>query len=317
VRCNQFLIALFTIVICPLASAQHLRFDVDDPDMGASDLALAVFDEPIYFSVAGGFAEQFSSDLATGDYSVSRFNFAVSAQTQLNDAWNIGFTFRTLLDSYDFSPTASLGMGSAPWEDILTLSFGARAQVKLNDKWSLAGGPVLQFSRETGADWGDSVTVGGTVSAIYQWTDELAIGVGVGVISQLEDDALIVPIITVEWKFSDTLRITSSAPTATSLGGELVWEFAPTWELAFGAGYANKRFRLDNTGIAPGGVGEETYFPVSLRLGWNPSDQFSVSIFGGFAFANELTLETATGARIAQETPDGAVFAGFAARIQF
>jgi hypothetical protein len=159
--------------------------------------------------------------------------------------------------------------------------------------------------------------VGGTISAIYQWTDELSIGFGFGAVSQLEDDALFIPVLVVEWNISDTLRLSSSAPTATSLGMELIWEFAPTWELAFGAGYASKRFRLDNVGIAPSGVGEENYFPISLRLGWKPNDQVQVSIFGGFAFANELTLETATGVRIAQEEPDAALFAGLSASIQF
>jgi hypothetical protein len=299
------------------ASAQQLRFDVDEPDGNSAPVALAVYDEPIYFSVAGGFAHQFSSDLMTGDYNVSRFDFAVSAESPVNESWNVALTFRTLVDSFDFAPTASLGLGSAPWEDIYTLSFGARVQVKLNDKWKLSGGPVVQFSRESGADWSDSATVGGTISAIYQWNDNLAIGFGVGVISQIEDDALIIPVLTIEWTITDTLRLVSGSPTATGVGAELIWEFAPTFELALGAGYSSKRFRLDDMGIAPGGVGEENYFPLSLRLGWKPNDHVEVSLTGGFTFGTELTLETSAGARITQEEPDGAMFAGLSARIQF
>ncbi len=301
-----------------IAFAQQLRFDVEEPDSPEiSPPALAVFSEPVYFSVGAGFSHQFDADLDAGEYNVSRFEAAIGVQTQLNESWNLAFTFRTLVDSFDFSDDASLGMGSAPWEDIYTISIGARIKYAINEKWSIAGGPVLQFSRESGADWNDSATGGGTVSAIYQWNDNLAIGVGIGVLSQIEDDPLIVPVITIDWRLSSNLRVSSAAPTATTLGAELIWEFAPTWELAFGAGYSSKRFRLDDEGIAPGGVGEETFYPVHARIGWRPAAQVEVDLFAGFTFGTELTLEDSNGARISQEEPDGAMFAGIAARVQF
>lgn len=314
---HRFAVSLVACFAFTAAARAELRMDVPELESDDMPVALAVFEEPIYFSVAGGYTSQFATDLMTGDYDVSRFDFSVSAQTKLSDNLDVSVIARVMVDSYEFSSMSSLGLGSAPWEDIFTFSFGARMRYKLNDKWSLEGGPVVQFSREDGADWSDSVTFGGSISAVYQWNDDLAIGLGIGAISQIEDDALIIPIFIVEWKINDTLRISNNAPTATGVGGELIWTFAPTWELALGAGYSSRRFRLDDVGIAPGGVGEETAFPVSLRVGWNPTEQIHVSVYGGVNFATTLTLESSTGARIAREEPDGALFLGFAARIRF
>jgi len=303
-----------------LVTSAHAELRFDDIallDESAPPAPATVFDHPIQFSLTGGFVSQLSSDLMTGEYDVTRFDFAVGAQTRLAEKLDASFVFRTMWDGYDFSDDASLGLGSAPWEDIYTLSFGARLKYTINDRWSLAGGPAVQFARESGADWSDAATVGGTISAIYQWSESLAIGVGVGVLSQIEDDPLVIPIITVEWKLSDSLRIHSTAPTTTGLGAEIIWSFAPSWELAFGAGYASRRFRLDDEGIAPGGVGEETQFPIALRVGWQPHPHVHVTGFAGINVGTELKLESSSGAHIASEEPDGALFFGFAARLQF
>ena len=310
--------ALAALAFAAPGFAQQLRFNMNEPEAAEIDCpALAVFEEPIYFEVSGGFAHQFDADLDVGDYHVSRLDFAASAETDLNETWEVALQLRTWLDSFDFAPNASLGFGSEPWEDIFTLSLGARIHYKLNDRWTLIGGPVLQFSRESGADWGDSLTGGGALSALYHWNENLAVGLGIGVLSQLEDDVIFFPILLVEWKLSSTLRLSSDTPTTTSVGGEIVWEFAPTFEAALGGGYSSKRFRLDDAGLAPGGVGEETYFPVHVRLGWSPVEHVQVNIFGGFALGTELTIETSTGAFVNDEEPDAAMFAGFSASLQF
>ena len=92
------------------------------------------------------------------------------------------------------------------------------------------------------------VTGGGLVGFNYQASPDLSLGLLVGVLSQIEDDAILLPIPTANWKFAEkwTLRagVNRLGPTV-GVGGELAWKFAKTVELAGGIQFQKRRFRLD------------------------------------------------------------------------
>ena len=62
------------------------------------------------------------------------------------------------------------------------------------------GGPVLSFSAEDDASLSDSFTGGGIVGVSYRSSETFSIGVGLGVLSQIDDDAAIFPFITLNWQ---------------------------------------------------------------------------------------------------------------------
>jgi hypothetical protein len=112
----------------------------------------------------------------------------------------------------------------------------------------------------------------------YWW--DSTVGGGIGVLTQLEDDPLVFPVIIINWNFSEDWRVTSRLfGPAGRQGAEVVWNFHKDWEAAFGAAYKDSRFRLDDSGVAPNGVGEETSIPVWLRLGYSFNQNITASIW--------------------------------------
>src|SRR5205085_4345826 len=118
---------------------------------------------------------------------------------------------------------------------------------KIDDKWSLYGGPSVGFSAEDGADLRTSFTFGGLVGFNYRVNPKLTIGLGIGVFSQIEDDAKVLPVPTVEWSFADKgeLHVGYHEIAANpGLGLELGYHIVEDWTVGLGVQYERRRFRL-------------------------------------------------------------------------
>ena len=81
--------------------------------------------------------------------------------------------------------------------------------------------------------------------------------------------------------------------------------------------YEEFRFALNDTGPAPGGVGEDRAFPLVVSYDYRPNPGFALSIFAGAEFGGRLTLEDANGVEISQQDYDPAPLAGIALRVAF
>jgi hypothetical protein len=193
----------------------------------------------------------------------------------------------------------------------------------LSNDLSAFGGPVLQFSREDGADWGDSFTGGAILGASYECSDDLTLGGGVGVVSQIEDDVRFFPIIIVNWKISDTLRVASGGSAASSradiglTGVELVWTPIERWEFAIGAAKEFNRFRLSEDNAIADGVGEDEYFPLWLRASCDVNDDISLSAMAGISLNGQIKLEDSDGDSIDEDDYDPAPFIGVFGSVRF
>jgi hypothetical protein len=229
-----------------------------DPQMQGEALATDVTDQPqnardndVRFQFGGAYTHRFETDLDSGgSMTVDTLSGGLNISTDLNR--DVGLTFRINygVSLYDFDDGGSVaGFGVLdPWDDIHTLAFGAAISADLDDQWSVFGGPVFQFSRETGADWEKSFTGGIVAGATYAVSEDFLIGGGVGIVSQIEDSARFFPIIIVEWVIDENWRISSRGPTGgrSSIeftGVELVWEASDAWEFALGGGTSFSRFR--------------------------------------------------------------------------
>ena len=85
---------------------------------------------------------------------------------------------------------------------------------------------------------------------------------------------------------------------------------------AVGGDYDRRRFRLDDSGVAPRGVGEETGFSFTGRLSFNPRSDLSVNLLAG-VFFGEYELEASSGATVSDIDLDPAAFLGVTARFRF
>ena len=77
------------------------------------------------------------------------------------------------------------------------------------------------------------------------------------------------------------------------------------------------RFRLDGSGLAPNGVGQDQSIPLVASLDYEPNPGLAISVFAGAEFNGELTLEDSRGTEISRQTYETAPIAGFAFRLRF
>ncbi len=270
------------------------------------------------FTVYTGAESSLEADVdGGGDVDVFRMRFGVTGKAGLTRDLDLAVSIGYGLDLYDFSGTTRLG-GVEPWDDIHTLSVGALLSLDMNNDWTVFGGPVFQFAREDNVGLDDSFIGGGVVGATYEVSSALTVGGGIGVVSQIEDDARFFPVIVLEWEISDTLRLTSQTTGAAGLSGlELVYDLGNDWEAAIGGSYDFRRFRLNDEGIAPGGVGEEIRLPIRARLSYRAGDHFIIGLYAGIALATELELEDEDGALLGEEDVDPAGLLGVTLTISF
>ena len=105
--------------------------------------------------------------------------------------------------------------------------------------------------------------------------------------------------------------------SATGTGLELIWGGGDGWEFAVGGRYEFRRFRLDNSGDGPGGVGEETLVPFWVRASTQFDDNVTVSAYAGFTLGGGLLMDDENGNRIGKEDYDPAAFLGIFAKVTF
>ena len=115
------------------------------------------------------------------------------------------------------------------------------------------------------------------------------------------------------------MRPMLATPTDRVPGGE-EWLHEVKWDgvrILLDARSERVRFRLDNSGLAPNGVGQDRSTPVVLTANYEPNPAVSLTGFVGAEFNGSLKLENATGTVISHQSYDTAPIAGFAFRLRF
>ncbi len=278
------------------------------------------FSPVLSFSLAGAALSQFEAGIDSGgDYSVTRAGARLGLTYIATPTVVVSAGIRGALHAYDFSGSTGFG-GADPWDDIGIVDGDARLVYILNPRWSVFGAAALQYAGESGADLGDSFTAGGGGGVRYAPSERFSLGVGLFTMSRIEDEMGIYPIFDLEWRFADdwVLRTTSRDPANEGRAGlEVGWTFIPDWELAAGAYWAQLRFRLDEDGATPGGIGEETAYPVFGRLSWSPSPRWRLSLLAGSTLGGQLLLEDSGGNEVMEDDTDAAWFVALAGRVEF
>jgi hypothetical protein len=305
----------------PPSSAMFDRVDLrsdatldDRIDFGALDGS-----GEVYFNIRGGFEYQFDADIdGGGSFRSHRLGASITAVSDITPDFDVRFAFGYEFDHYTFDGNTGIG-GFNPWRDIHTIGFGVIFGTHLTNEWKLFGGPVFQFSAESGASFSDGFIGGGVIGTTYRVSPDLLLGGGIGVVTQIERSVRIYPVIMIDWQISNQLKLTTH--TATNAAGdsaiELVYDWGGGFETAIGGSYRFRRFRLDDSGIAPEGVGQHTSMPIWLRFTYHFSPNFSINAYGGAVFAGELQLRDSGGSLIGKEDYDPAGLVGISGSIRF
>ena len=273
----------------------------------------------VEFPLQGAFIHQFESNIdGGGSFKVNRFYVQPRVDwlvdRRLSVSAGIGYSF----DGYDFSGFNGL-VGLDPWDDVHTLRLSGMVRWMPDDKWTVFAAPTIRFAAENGASFSDGLHGGGFVGFSYKISDSLTLGPGFGALTQIEDDVSVFPVLLLDWQITDDLALRTGRGLGATQGPGLVlaWEFARHWEFVFGGRYESQRFRLNDTGPVPDGVGEESSFPLYGGFTWAPSRNVNLSIVGGVNFAGSLRLDASDGTTVAKQDYDPAGFFGAILTIRF
>lgn len=271
----------------------------------------------LYFSVGGGGAYVFDTDIDRGgEFNLTHAYGEVSVRSIVTDDFQVAFSFRYLWEDYDFSGDEGIG-GLDPWDDIHTQEVGVILTYDLTNDWSIFGGPVANFSRESGAAFDESDVYGGFVGVQYAPEPDFRIGFGFGLIDQLEDESVrFFPTIIFDWKLSPEWSIESST-TSLGSGLDLVYTYSRGFQAAVGGGYLYRRFRLDDEDIVPDGVGEVSAANIRGRLTFRPDPRFRIDVTAGVLVFGEIRVEDERGSSIRHEDFDPGFHAGISFEIRF
>jgi hypothetical protein len=273
---------------------------------------------PLTIAVTGDYWYQTKVGVGEAEFDKQHAAVGMLARFGLTDGIDMSAGFSVDFDGYEFSGSGVFGQ--SPWDNIITTSAGALLSVSVNDETEIFGGPIFRLAHDIDADPGDdSFMYGGTIGFRRQWLDNLRVGLGVGIITQIEDDARWFPVVAVDWEISDDWRVRSISrlSVTTRPGAELVWHWAKRWESALGVAYENSRFRLDEESVAPDGIGEDTSYPIWVRTTYAATDDLSFDLWLGFVTNGELEVEDEGGHHIASKDYETAFLVGMSVAYRF
>lgn len=214
-------------------------------------------------------------------------------------------------DTIDYDFSGATGYPGAPWDTVQRIGLSAPIGLPGSNGWQYGIAPSVEWSRESGADWGDSLIYGAIVSATRVLGADRRIGVGLGAFRQIEETRVF-PLVLVDWRLSERWRLVNPLPSGPvgPAGLELDYGFDGGWSLGLGLAYRSIRFRLDEDGPVPGGVGEENGVPVFLRGATRFGEHASFMVYAGALVSGELELEDADGHGISQQSFDPSALLG-------
>ncbi len=315
--------------LAPCAAQQPAQTPPETPDhkpLVWAERGLAPGDVPtppppepqISWTIDVGYGYMFNTSLSTtGSFALNRADIAIGAQFDLSRDLSIIANFGTEASLYAFSALTDLG--ADPWDDIYYFGLDARLQWAITTQGLLWIGGYFHSWGETGATFNQSITGGGFMGASWVWDENLTMGIGFGVGTQLSKDVIGWPIIQIRWQITDQLRL-NTVPGPTGLwasGLEVSWAFNKLIELGIGGRYDYRRYRLNNIGVAPGGAGQDIVWPIWLRLGFHFNPTFSLDLYGGLAAGGELALDDSTGFQLSKTRYDVAPMLAVSGHIKF
>ena len=272
-------------------------------------------------SMRGGAVYQLDTDLDSGgSYSSGRYNIEASRNYSWDSKTSASLSLSYSYDDYNFSGDVADSLTvQSPWDNIHSFSISTPLRKGINDNWSAFIIPSLRSTGETGSQFDQTITGGAFAGAAYKFGKRLTIGPGIGIVSQLEESASIFPVLIIKWNITDKLSLDTGRGLAATLGPGLTLSYKADqkWKFAVGGRYEKLRFRLDKNGDIPGGIGEDSSFPLFGSCTYNINRKTTISLITGVEIGGELKVENSKGHTIIEESNDPGVLGGLTFIMRF
>jgi hypothetical protein len=251
---------------------------------------------PWIFTFDGGGAHQSDTDFSdtSGSFAVDRWYLGAGVNYGWSPRHSVGVSLGGGRNIYEFSDLSAFG-GGEPWGTVedARLTFSSRFPVGERGMAFIV--PTVRLNGEKGASNSDSRTYGIFGAIAWQLKENLMIGPGLGVFTRLEDSARIFPILAIDWQFAERWSISTGGGLASSRGPGLTlsYQVSEEWSLGVAGRYEDLEFRLDDEGIAPGGVGRDQSLPIVFTAAMQAGKQLNFSVFAGVSLGGNLRLKDA------------------------
>ena len=127
------------------------------------------------------------------------------------------------------------------------------------------------------------------------------------------------PILIIDWDINERWNLATGGGLASSQGPGLTlsYKVSRRWKASLTGRYENLEFRLDDEGVAPGGIGRDQSFPLVLSGVFDASQMASFSIFAGVELAGKLKLKNEFDELVDESKYDPAAIFGATVRLRF
>jgi len=249
-----------------------------------------------------------------GDYSVWRTGFDFEAFKPISETMVIKLGLGYEYSNYDFQrPISFLSTGVAePFSDIHLIDFSLTSQWLIDDQWGWYAGLGGRFAGESGADLSDAGSFAGWGGASYRFNDDLSASFGLLIATQIEDDPLIIPDITMKWQIADQWRFVFDHTE-----GALWYDVDEHMSLGLGSAWEYRRFRLEDNALKQSTVIQDTAIPIYGTIHYKADNGTTIDLTAGLNAFQEFRVEDRFGNNRTDYETSAAPFVGFNVRFTF
>ena len=167
-----------------------------------------------------------------GDFDAAGVGIRAGTGSGFGAGHRAGVTFH--YDYLDYNFSSRTAFGEAPWGQMQRFGLSVPLVFSGADGWFYGITPSVEWSRENGADLGESATYGGILSATKAFAPDQRLGLGLGMFSDIEETRVI-PILVVNWRLNDRWSLVNPLPAgpAGPAGFELNYRFDNGWDLGW------------------------------------------------------------------------------------
>jgi len=263
--------------------------------------------------INGNAEHMFNTDIdGGGKFNITRLGVSQDATFTATDELEVIFDGSYNYYHFDFSGSQGFA-GLRPWRNVSISNNSMRVKYAVTKNWGVFVMPMISYGAESGAPFWDSFNIGGMAGASYTTGPNLTVGVGGFVGSRLEESVIGYPIGFIDWKITESLKLTGLASGARNDFGpkaELSYDLGRGFKIGSSVGYELRRFRLDKKGNFEKGIGELRTLPLTAKISYTVNKHLSLNTYGGWLFDGSLELEDSSGDRIQKEDFDSAPFLG-------
>lgn len=294
--------------------------ELETPDSVEEESAVQKFQRPKIFSADFQYLFQPAVDLqSSGDFETHRAGLNLVSRFRLSEKDQVSVSLGYIWNDFNFDSSTST-LGASPWSGVHFMSLGASYRRVINEDWTFFGIPSVRLAGESDADVEDTIMGGGIFGAMYKVNDRLSVGPGFGMMTQLEDDAALFPVVFVNWRFAENWAIGTTGGSGAALGPGLRLSWTPEdkpFSADLNANFEQLRFRLDANSPQRNGIGQDQ----SVRLGgafhWKLNPGFDLSAMAGVKLGGSITIEDSQGNEWRSEDYDPAPYFGMGAKVSF